>query len=164
MNFSNGTGRRGRGRGTPELNMTPLVDVVLQLVIFFMVTAQFAVLPGLKLMLPELASGSLIQTAERLEVSVTSRNDVFFEGRPATPATLGDLLEQTGADGSRAVVLISADRESDYGTVFQVIEALRLKSFSRVVMGATLPAAAADLSSQEPDLGVPPAPEEDASR
>jgi biopolymer transport protein ExbD len=130
--------------------MTPLVDVVLQLVIFFMVTAQFAVLPGLKLMLPELASGSLVQTAERLEVSVTSRNDVFFEGRPATPATLGDLLEQSGADGARAVVLVSADREADYGTVFQVIEALRLKNFNRVVMGAMLPAASADLSVATP--------------
>ncbi|MDR1079694.1 MAG: biopolymer transporter ExbD [Deltaproteobacteria bacterium] len=148
MNFSSGRGRPGSG--VPAVNMTPLVDVVLQLVIFFMVTAQFAVLPGLKLMLPELASGSLVQTAERLEVSVTSRNDVFFEGRPATPATLGDLLEQTGADGSRAVVLISADREADYGTVFQVIEALRLRNFNRVVMGATLPAAPADLSAAVP--------------
>ncbi|MDR1312659.1 MAG: biopolymer transporter ExbD [Deltaproteobacteria bacterium] len=148
MNFSSGRSRKSRD--VPAVNMTPLVDVVLQLVIFFMVTAQFAVLPGLKLMLPELSSGSLVQTAERLEVSVTSRNDVFFEGRPATPATLGDLLEQTGADGSKAVVLISADRESDYGTVFQVIEALRLKNFNRVVMGATLPAAAADLSAPAP--------------
>jgi biopolymer transport protein ExbD len=148
MNFS--SGRAKPGGGVPAVNMTPLVDVVLQLVIFFMVTAQFAVLPGLKLMLPELSSGSLVQTAERLEVSVTSRNDVFFEGRPASPATLGDLLEQTGADGSRAVVLISADREADYGTVFQVIEALRLRNFNRVVMGATLPAAPADLSAVVP--------------
>jgi 2-oxoglutarate dehydrogenase E2 component (dihydrolipoamide succinyltransferase) len=62
------------------------------------------------------------------------------------------MLEQTGADGSKAVVLVSADRASDYGTVFQVIEALRLKSFNRVVMGATLPAAAADLS---PAVQVP---------
>ncbi|MDR3154737.1 MAG: biopolymer transporter ExbD [Deltaproteobacteria bacterium] len=148
MNFSASPGRSGRN--APVVNMTPLVDVVLQLVIFFMVTAQFAVLPGLRLMLPELASGSLVQTAERLEVSVTSRSDVFFEGRPATPATLGDLLEQTGADGTKAVVLVSADRGADYGTVFQVIEALRLKNFNRVVLGATLPAATADLSAPAP--------------
>jgi biopolymer transport protein ExbD len=37
------------------------------------------------------------------------------------------------------VVLISADRETDYGVVFQVIETLRLNNFNRVVMGATLP-------------------------
>jgi biopolymer transport protein ExbD len=123
--------------------MTPLVDVVLQLVIFFMVTAQFAVLPGLKLLLPELASGSLVQTDERLEVSITSQNDLFFEGQPASVARLGDLLDQTGADGRDVVVLISADRETDYGLVFQVIEALRLKNFNRVVMGATLPDRAA---------------------
>jgi biopolymer transport protein ExbD len=119
--------------------MTPLVDVILQLVIFFMVTAQFAVLPGLKLELPELASKALVQTDERLEISLTSRNDLFFEGRPTTVRRLGDLLEQTGADGREVVVLVSADREADYGLVFEVIEALRLKNFNRVVMAATLP-------------------------
>ncbi|MDR2460662.1 MAG: biopolymer transporter ExbD [Deltaproteobacteria bacterium] len=136
MNFS---GKKGRASPPPVVNMTPLVDVILQLVIFFMVTAQFAVLPGLKLMLPELSSGTLVQTAERLEVSITSQNDLFFEGQPTTVARLGDLLEQTGADGAKVVVLISADKDTDYGMVFQVIEALRLKNFNRVVMGATLP-------------------------
>ena len=137
MNFS-ANGRRARG-GSPVVNMTPLVDVILQLVIFFMVTAQFAVLPGLKLALPEMGSGSLVQTDERLEVSVTAQNDLFFEGQPTTLARLGYLLDLTGADGREVVVLISADREADYGLVFQVIEALRLRSFNRVGMGATLP-------------------------
>jgi biopolymer transport protein ExbD len=137
MNFGR---KRGRpGRGSPVVNMTPLVDVVLQLVIFFMVTAQFAVLPGLKLLLPELSSGTLVETSERLEVNITSQNDLFFEGEATTLPRLSELLEQTGADGSQVVVLIAADRESDYGLVFQVIEALRLKNFNRIVMGATLP-------------------------
>jgi biopolymer transport protein ExbD len=137
VNFSNKN--LAKGRFAPVVNMTPLVDVVLQLVIFFMVTAQFAVLPGLKLLLPETVSGSLVQTAERLEIDITSENDVFFEGQPTTIARIGDLLDQTGADGREVVVLISADREADYSSVFQVIEALRLKNFNRVVMGATLP-------------------------
>jgi biopolymer transport protein ExbD len=145
VNFSSkGTGT-GRGRLSPVVNMTPLVDVVLQLVIFFMVTAQFAVLPGLKLLLPETVSGSLVQTAERLEIDITSENDVFFEGQPTTIARIGELLDQTGADGREVVVLVSADQESSYATVFQVIEALRLKNFNRVVMGATLPVQAEGL-------------------
>ena len=137
MNFSGKNS--GRARYSPVANMTPLVDVVLQLVIFFMVTAQFAVLPGLKLLLPETVSGSLVQTAERLEIDITSDNDVFFEGQPTTIERIGDLLDQTGADGREVVVLISADQEANYSSVFRVIEALRLKNFNRVVMGATLP-------------------------
>jgi biopolymer transport protein ExbD len=136
VNFS---GKKGSQSLSSAVNMTPLVDVVLQLVLFFMVTAQFAVLPGLKLELPELASKALVQTDERLEISLTSQNDLFFEGRPTTVARLGDLLEQTGADGREVVILISADREADYGLVFQVIETLRQKNFNRVVMAATLP-------------------------
>jgi biopolymer transport protein ExbD len=127
------------GPGSPVVNMTPLVDVVLQLVIFFMVTAQFAVLPGLKLLLPELSSGTLVETSERLEVNITSQNDLFFEGQSTTVERLPILLDQTGVDGSQVVVLIAADQESSYGLVFQVIEALRLKNFNRVVMGGTLP-------------------------
>lgn len=137
MNFSRKNG--GTGTGTPIVNMTPLVDVVLQLVIFFMVTAQFAVLPGLKLLLPELSSGTLVETSERLEVDISAQNDLFFEGQATSVQRLPDLLDQAGVDGSQVVVLISADRSSDYGLVFQVIEALRLKNFNRVVMGATLP-------------------------
>jgi biopolymer transport protein ExbD len=137
MNFGRKKGKEGSR--IPVVNMTPLVDVVLQLVIFFMVTAQFAVLPGLKLLLPELSSGTLVETSERLEVNITSQNDLFFEGQATTLQRLSELLEQTGVDGSQVVVLISADRDSDYGVVFQVIEALRLKNFNRVVMGATLP-------------------------
>ncbi|MDR2339328.1 MAG: biopolymer transporter ExbD [Deltaproteobacteria bacterium] len=137
MNF--GKRKGASASDAPVVNMTPLVDVVLQLVIFFMVTAQFAVLPGLKLLLPELSSGTLVETSERLELSVTSQNDIFFEGQATSLGRLPELLDQTGADGSQVVVLISADRDSDYGTVFQVIEALRLKNFNRVVMGATLP-------------------------
>ena len=137
MNFSGKKGRRGSA--PPEVNMTPLVDVVLQLVIFFMVTAQFAVLPGLKLLLPELVSGALVETAERVEINITSQNDLFFEGQAVAPERLPELLDQAGVDGSQVVVLISADRRCDYGIVFQVIEALRLKNFNRVVMGATLP-------------------------
>jgi biopolymer transport protein ExbD len=124
--------------------MTPLVDVVLQLVIFFMVTAQFAVLPGLKLLLPELSSGTLVETSERLEISVTSQNDLFFEGQAASLERLPELLDQTGVDGGQVVVLIAADRDSDYGIVFKVIEALRQKNFTRVVMGASLPDRAGD--------------------
>jgi biopolymer transport protein ExbD len=138
VNFSP-KGAVRRGVRDPAVNMTPLVDVVLQLVIFFMVTAQFAVLPGLKLLLPELSSGSLVQASERLEVNVTSQNDIFFEGQPTTVGRLGELLDQTGTDGREIVVLLSADREADYGLVFQVIEALRLKNFNRVVMGGVLP-------------------------
>jgi biopolymer transport protein ExbD len=137
VNFSRKNG--GTGTGTPIVNMTPLVDVVLQLVIFFMVTAQFAVLPGLKLLLPELSSGTLVETSERLEVDISAQNDLFFEGQATSVQRLPDLLDQAGVDGSQVVVLISADRSSDYGLVFQVIEALRLKNFNRVVMGATLP-------------------------
>jgi biopolymer transport protein ExbD len=145
MNFSRKGPGQGRGSFSPVVNMTPLVDVVLQLVIFFMVTAQFAVLPGLKLVLPETVSGSLVQTAERLEIDITSENDVFFEGQPAAIARIGELLDQTGADGREVVVLVSADQLASYATVFQVIEALRLKNFNRVVMGATLPVQAEGL-------------------
>ncbi|MDR2198984.1 MAG: biopolymer transporter ExbD [Deltaproteobacteria bacterium] len=137
MNFSREKGRPKEG--SPVVNMTPLVDVVLQLVIFFMVTAQFAALPGLKLLLPELSGGSLVEAPERLEVDVTSQNDLFFEGQAATVERLPELLDQSGVDGSQVVVLISADKDSDYGLVFQVIECLRLKNFNRVVLGATLP-------------------------
>jgi biopolymer transport protein ExbD len=118
------------------LNMTPLVDVVLLLLLFFMVTAQFGLLPGLKMILPPVDAASMVrvQASERLELSVTAAGDIVFEDQPTTISGLSDLLSRTGAAGDEVVVVVSADQGVVYGRMVRVMDILRLAGFNRVVL------------------------------
>ncbi len=116
--------------------MTPLVDVVLLLLLFFMVTAQFGLLPGLKMLLPPVDAASMVrvQASERLELSVTAEGDIIFENQPTTVSGLSGLLSRTGAAGDEVVVVVSADRGGLYGRMVRVMDILRQAGFNRVVL------------------------------
>ena len=118
------------------LNMTPLVDVVLLLLLFFMVTAQFGLLPGLKMLLPPVDAASMVrvQASERLELSITAEGDVVFENQPTTISGLSGLLNRTGAAGDEVVVVVSADQGVVYGRMVRVMDILRQAGFNRVVL------------------------------
>ncbi|MDR1045245.1 MAG: biopolymer transporter ExbD [Candidatus Adiutrix sp.] len=133
MNF-----RKGLKVRPADINMTPLVDVVLLLVLFFMVTAQFEILPGLKLALPGVDPEARVrvQSAERLEVTATASGDLYFEGQPTTLHNLPLHLDRTGAEGSEVVIVVSADEAVPYGRIIKIMDTLRLEGFSRVVFAA----------------------------
>jgi len=133
MNF-----RKSTKGHPPDINMTPLVDVVLLLVFFFMVTAQFSVLPGLKLLLPGIKSEARVQVkpTERLEITVTSDGDIYFEEEPTTLKNLSLHLERTGAAGDEVVIVVSADEKVPYGRIVGIMDTLRLGGFNRVVFAA----------------------------
>ena len=116
--------------------MTPLVDVVLLLLLFFMVTAQFGLLPGLKMLLPPVDAESKIrvQVSERLELSVTAEGDIVFENQPTTLSGLSGLLTRAGAAGDEVVVVVSADQGVAYGRIVRVMDTLRQAGFNRVVL------------------------------
>ena len=135
MNFS----KKTKSPTSADINLTPLVDVVLLLVLFFMVTSQFTVMPGLKLALPSVNSQTLVkvQPDERLEISVTAAGDIFFEDQPTTLSNLPLHLTRTGAAGDEVVMVISADRAVPYGQVVKIMDTLRQEGFSRVVFSAS---------------------------
>ena len=122
------------------MNLTPLVDVVLLLLLFFMVTTQFSVLPGLKMNLPAVNAESKvrIEASERLELSITAEGDIVFENQPTTLAGLSGLLNRAGTAGDEVVVVVSADQGVIYGRIVRVMETLRQAGFNRVVLSGRL--------------------------
>jgi Biopolymer transport protein len=141
MNFR----KTGKNR-TPDINLTPLVDVVLLLVLFFMATAQFSIMPGLKLVLPALDSKSQVkvEAGERLEISLTASGDVYFEDQLSSLANLPLHLGRTGTGGNEVVVVVSADEAVPYGRIMKVMDTLRQAGFNRVVFAARVAPAEKD--------------------
>jgi biopolymer transport protein TolR len=148
MNFTQGggrRGRRGRGRGEAmsEINVTPLVDVMLVLLIIFMVTAPMLT-AGVPIDLPDSRAEALKEDAKSITVSMDGQGRIFLDDQELAPGELNDRL--VGLSGSLAggskppLVTLRADRGLDYGRVIAVMGALNsagFKSISLVTNGVT---------------------------
>ncbi len=118
-----GSGRRGRRQPMSEINVTPMVDVMLVLLIIFMVTAPLLA-SGVQVDVPESKAAPLEQSGAPIAVSLNREGQIFVDDNPVEPAQLGTLLRQRVAasreeGGPR--LFLRADRALDYGTVNRIM-------------------------------------------
>lgn len=116
--------RMGRGGKVADINVTPLVDVVLVLLIIFMVTASYIARKSIEAELPTAASGEAMEDPP-LVVEVTAQGLVRVSGEPLSLQQLADQVKGI----ERAIV--AADKRVPYGKVTEVIDTLRLAGVAR---------------------------------
>ena len=114
----------GKGRVMGEINVVPLVDVVLVLLIIFMVTAPMLV-QGLDVKLPETEAGALKQSDELLILSVTSQGEVFLDEFRVEVEGLGDKIKNIKTRKPQTQVYLRADKDVAYGIVVNVLAEAR---------------------------------------
>ena len=130
--------RGGRSRRAPmaEINVTPLVDVMLVLLIIFMVTAPLLV-AGVPVDLPESRAGALDQQAEPVQVSIDGSGQLTIDETPVTdaelPAQLARIAAEPAPEEGRRIYL-RADRGLDYGRVMRVMGELNRAGLNRVAL------------------------------
>ena len=136
--------RRGRGRRAPmsEINVTPMVDVMLVLLIIFMVTAPLLA-SGVQVDVPESKAAPLQQDVAPLNLSINREGQIYLDDALMDPAQLGARLRLRVADsreegGPR--LFLRADQALDYGTVNRImgeINAAGIRKLSLVSTGAS---------------------------
>ena len=130
--------RRGRASRAPmaEINVTPLVDVMLVLLIIFMVTAPLLV-AGVPVDLPDSRAAALPQEVEPVQLSIDAQGEIFLGDEPVAAAQLAARLRTIRAgsteDGGPRVYL-RADRELGYGRVMRVMGELNRAGLNRVAL------------------------------
>ncbi|EKS37134.1 MAG: biopolymer transport protein TolR [Afipia broomeae] len=134
---SGGGGRRGYRRANvmAEINVTPMVDVMLVLLIIFMVSAPLLTV-GVPLDLPQTAAKSLDQDKEPLTVSVQLTGKVFLNN---TEIPMNELVPKLTAitqarGGMDERIFVRGDTKVDYGTVMRVMGRLSAAGFKRVAL------------------------------
>jgi biopolymer transport protein TolR len=133
---SGGGGRRGRRRAVmAEINVTPMVDVMLVLLIIFMVSAPLLTV-GVPLDLPQTQAKSLDQDKNPLTLSVNLKGQVFLND---TEIALNDLVAKLKAvtdarGGLDERIFVRGDKKVDYGTVMRVMGRLSAAGFRRVAL------------------------------
>ena len=132
-----GSRRHGRRRvPMAEINVTPLVDVMLVLLIIFMVTAPLLV-AGVPVDLPESRAGALDQQAKPVQVSIDGQGQLTIDETPVTDAQLPAQLARIAAEpqpeeGRR--IYLRADRGLDYGRVMRVMGEFNRAGLNRVAL------------------------------
>jgi biopolymer transport protein ExbD len=128
--------RRLKSKNTVDL--TPLIDVVFQLVIFFMVSSVFKTAPGIPLDLPESGTAQAITVTE-LRIKALSNGQVFVNYTTTDLAGLAVAIDAFMKDTPAETIsaLVEADRELPYQSLVQVLDALRSRGITKVGMLTT---------------------------
>jgi len=139
MVAGSGRGRRQRRAVMAEINVTPMVDVMLVLLIVFMVSAPLLTV-GVPIDLPQSQAKSLDQDKEPLAVSVNLEGKVFLQNTEIPidelVAKLKAITEARGSanGGADERIYVRGDRKVDYGTVMRVMGRLSSAGFRRVAL------------------------------
>ena len=137
INLSGGrpsAGRAQRRAPMADINVTPLVDVMLVLLIIFMVTAPLLV-AGVPVDLPDARARSLPQDQAPVQISLDARGTLFVDRLEIAPAALpAKLAALHEARTDEARVYVRADRALDYGRVMAVVGEVNAAGFKKVAL------------------------------
>ena len=106
------------------INVTPLVDITLVLLIIFMVTASYIVSPSIKVDLPQAGSGGE-QQRTALSLTLTAQGALFLNGAPSNDTALGQYVAGALPRNPDLQAVIAADRAVPHGAVVHLIDVVR---------------------------------------
>ena len=136
-------GRLDRAKGAEpmsEINVTPLVDVMLVLVVIFIITAPLLA-SAIRLDLPKTDAAKPGEPPRFVTVSLDKAGQAFFNDRPVTPSELGQALQNSARANPDTEVQLRADQGVPYGHVVQVIGQAQTAGLNRIGFVADTPAA-----------------------
>jgi biopolymer transport protein TolR len=129
------TGGRSTGAGgqrpMSDINVTPLVDVMLVLLVIFIITAPLMA-SSIKLDLPRTDAGQPTDTPKFVSLSVDAAGKVFLNDQPVTPEELSARLQKAAADSRDTEVQLRADQTVPYGKIVELMGIANKAGLSRI--------------------------------
>jgi biopolymer transport protein ExbD len=115
----------GRRRGLiTDINVTPLVDIMLVLLIIFMLTAHLIARQVIEVQLPKAAQAATVSPTT-LAVTLTREGRMFLNGVPATPDALRTAIQASVAKDAKTQVIVAGDKNVSHGRVVWVLDLVK---------------------------------------
>lgn len=115
--------------GLKQIDIAPLIDMVFQLLIFFMLTSNFVIQPGIRVNLPRAVTSELIKE-ETLEILISAENIVYLNGRVTTIQDLKATIKKIAK--KNLTLLIKSDKRASLGRVVEIWDICRDLGVSQV--------------------------------
>ncbi|PSH59177.1 MULTISPECIES: protein TolR [Phyllobacterium] len=128
-------GRRRRGRSSKgvmsEINVTPLVDVMLVLLIIFMVTAPMMTV-GVPIDMPETSAQTLNSEADPIYVTINQQGQVYLQETEIPVEEIVPKLQAIAKTGYNERIFVKGDKAADYGTIMKVMAQISGSGFKNI--------------------------------
>jgi biopolymer transport protein ExbD len=135
--------RRNRGHDEPEINFIPLIDVLLVILIFLMVTTTYQRVAELQITLPEADADAAKQRPKEINVGIDAQGRYVIDKNVFTFSTVGalaDMLRRSATDVKDPVIIINADANATHQSVIHVMEAARQAGLVHITFATQAPA------------------------
>jgi biopolymer transport protein ExbD len=132
---------RQRFRDEPEINLIPLIDVLLMALIFLLVTTSFSHEARLRLQLPEAGSDARLESAT-LRIAIDAHGQYFINGKQllnTSSETLRNAMQQAVGSRKDPVVVLQADRKTPHEAVVRVMDAARRLGYTHLTFATQAP-------------------------
>ncbi len=118
----------------PRIDLTPMVDVVFLLLIFFMISTTFVESPGISIKLPEASSQSIEREPQELKIYLSTEGDIYYLDRKISITDYKGLLFKHQSDAENTTILLLADQESRHGKVVTLMDLARDAGFVKLAI------------------------------
>jgi biopolymer transport protein ExbD len=137
MNF-----QRGRTREEPEINLIPMIDVLLVIIIFLMLTTTYAKFSGLEINLPTAEASKQPEKPNEIDVAVTATGQVLVNKSPLAASdvkSIAEALRRAAGDRSDPVVVINADAKATHQSVVDIMQAAQTAGYPHISFATQSP-------------------------
>ena len=115
-----------------RLGITPLIDIVFLLLIFFMLTSNFVVIPGVNVKLPKVLTSEIVDT-RTLTIVISSEDIIYLKNRPYSLKEVEDFIKE-GKFGS---IFIKADRDASFGVFAKIYDICKRLGIEKISYATT---------------------------
>jgi len=127
-------------RVDPVVDVTPLIDIIFQLVLFFMVSTTFVSAPGIEVDLPRSSSDTVLRDTDDLNIWVSSDGAVYVDEEPVDYQGLKAALADAARSNPSTLIVIKADKDVGHGRVVAVMDAARSRGLTQLAIATEISA------------------------
>ena len=126
-------------RPEPLVDVTPLIDIIFQLVLFFMVSTTFVTTSGFEVDLPRSSSQNVIRERDEAKLWITAEGSIFLDEQPMDWPGLVGALKTIAKQSPATLVIIKADKNVDHGRVVAVMDLARSHGLHQLAIATEVP-------------------------